>query len=64
MSSLPPRTDRRQHADIHGLLHALWTRAVGTKDYIKSDWTQLERWIGTMNRRRRARRAADQQEAH
>jgi hypothetical protein len=48
---------------VHGLLHALWTRAVGTSGYVKADWLSLERWIASMNRRRRARRAADRPQA-
>ena len=27
------------------LLHRLWTKAVGTKDYDKSEWKELERRI-------------------
>ena len=26
----------------HSLLHTLWTKAVGTKDYNKQEWKELE----------------------
>lgn len=29
----------------HNLLHRLWTKAVGTPDYDKSEWTELERML-------------------
>lgn len=27
---------------LHILLHRLWTKAVGTPDYVKTDWISLE----------------------
>ena len=26
----------------HNLLHRLWSKAVGTPDYVKDDWIELE----------------------
>lgn len=28
--------------EIHRLLHTLWSKAVGTPDYNKSEWRQLD----------------------
>lgn len=33
------------------LLHTLWTDAVGTKDYDKSKWLQLEQALEELSRR-------------
>lgn len=30
---------------VHELLHRLWTSAVGTDEYVKADWLELERAI-------------------
>lgn len=27
----------------HNVLHRLWSKAVGTPDYVKSEWMELER---------------------
>jgi hypothetical protein len=32
-------------ADLHGLFHTLWGRAVGTMDYNKKDWLRFEKMI-------------------
>lgn len=34
-------TDQVRVQDRHRLLHILWTKAVGTKDYNKDEWKQL-----------------------
>ena len=31
--------------EVHLLLHQLWTKAVGTKDYDKKQWGRLERFL-------------------
>lgn len=45
--------------EIHHLLHTLWTKAVGTADYDKSEWKRLSAFIyehikpdGLLNRNR------------
>jgi hypothetical protein len=30
---------------VDGLLHKLWTKAVGTEGYVKAEWLELERAI-------------------
>lgn len=30
---------------LHGLFHKLWTKAVGTEDYNKPEWMELEKKI-------------------
>ncbi len=40
-----PRQER-----AHNLLHRLWTKAVGTPDYDKSEWKDLEGAILTLGR--------------
>lgn len=30
---------------VEALLHRLWTRAVGTPDYVKNDWKTLQAYI-------------------
>ena len=35
----------------HLSLHRCWTKAVGTKDYRKSDWIELERALSEFARR-------------
>lgn len=32
----------QERVEKHRLLHTLWTKAVGTSDYDKSEWRQLE----------------------
>ena len=29
----------------HELLHTLWSKAVGTPDYVKSEWMELEKLL-------------------
>ena len=41
------------------LLHALWTKAVGTPDYEKSQWLKLEAQIVSANRTLNERSAPD-----
>lgn len=36
---------------IHRLLHTLWTKAVGTKDYDKAEWRELEAEITNLRNR-------------
>ena len=36
--------DGHKETPFH-LLHHLWTKAVGTPDYVKAEWVQLERCI-------------------
>ena len=38
--STPAYMDHRQR-DVHHLFHTLWTKAVGTDNYNKSEWKQL-----------------------
>jgi hypothetical protein len=33
---------RRIFKEVHGALHRCWTKAVGTKDYVKADWRTLD----------------------
>lgn len=33
----------------HTTLHTLWTKAVGTDTYVKSEWMELQRAIGRLN---------------
>jgi hypothetical protein len=39
-----------QFKAAHHSLHRCWTKAVGTKDYRKSDWIELERALGEFAR--------------
>ncbi len=32
--------------ELHGLLHTLWSKSVGTPDYNKREWGRLEALIG------------------
>jgi hypothetical protein len=32
--------------ELHGLLHHLWSKAVGTQDYNKQEWKRLEELVG------------------
>ena len=32
--------------ELHGLLHTLWSKAVGTQDYDKEQWKRLEELHG------------------
>lgn len=32
--------------ELHGLLHQLWSKAVGTQDYNKQEWKRLEELVG------------------
>ena len=32
---------REEKAAKHRILHTLWTKAVGTPDYVKSEWKEL-----------------------
>ncbi len=36
--------------DLHQLFHKLWTKAVGTDGYNKSEWKQLERMIERLHK--------------
>jgi hypothetical protein len=38
-----PAQEAPQMQKRHNLLHRLWTKAVGTRNYDKSEWTELER---------------------
>lgn len=42
------------HGAIHRTLHKLWTKAVGTDDYDKKEWTELERYIARLEQLERA----------
>ncbi|MEE8112716.1 MAG: hypothetical protein V3T23_00035 [Nitrososphaerales archaeon] len=33
---------KEERAEKHRILHTLWTKAVGTPDYDKSEWRELE----------------------
>lgn len=45
-SEAPPQTDRHESFEpVNEMLHRLWSRAVGTHDYVKKDWQELERRI-------------------
>jgi hypothetical protein len=33
------------HSEIRRLLHVLWTKAVGTSDYNKAEWKQMDHFI-------------------
>ena len=35
---------------IHLILQRLWTKAVGTEDYIKKEWLELEKSICIMSK--------------
>jgi len=35
----------------HDLLHRLWTKAVGTPEYIKAEWRAMERLIRSLDER-------------
>lgn len=37
-----PTTPMTNYQKAHHLLHVLWTKAVGTKDYDKKQWQELE----------------------
>lgn len=38
--------DREGMYELHGLLHQLWSKAVGTPDYDKLQWGRLEELLG------------------
>lgn len=48
-SQSPPNRHLRRYEDraiiaslsTHELFHRLWTKAVGTKDYVKAEWNEL-----------------------
>ena len=48
-----PANDTRPTADeailhwrhVHRLFHTLWTKAVGTKGYVKAEWGEMDRII-------------------
>lgn len=35
--------------EAHVFLHRLWTKAVGTPNYIKAEWRDLDRAINNLN---------------
>jgi len=50
-----------EREDIHALFHKLWTKAVGTESYVKTEWIELERKIIELvkvERRKRERRTS------
>lgn len=49
------RSERRKETDIHRVLHALWSAAVGTPGYIKKQWMALDAWVARFDRRRPGR---------
>lgn len=38
------------YLEAHRALHILWTKAVGTKDYDKQVWKQLDNALSTLKR--------------
>ena len=43
-----------EYRAIHRVLHILWTKSVGTKKYVKSEWMQLDELIHRMMRNPRS----------
>lgn len=37
--------------EAHHQLHRLWTKAVGTPDYVKKEWQELENMLSILARR-------------
>jgi hypothetical protein len=37
--------NREEMYELHGLLHILWSKAVGTSDYNKKQWGRMEELI-------------------
>ncbi len=42
------------YVDVTKVFHKLWTKAVGTDDYDKKEWVDLEQHIIRLNRLERA----------
>ena len=38
--------DRNGMYELHGLVHRLWSKAVGTPDYDKEQWKRMEELVG------------------
>lgn len=38
--------DRNGMYELHGLVHQLWSKAVGTSDYDKAEWKRMEELVG------------------
>jgi hypothetical protein len=43
-----PLASEMTFAELHQLLHRLWTKAVGTMDYDKAEWKRLEKMVETV----------------
>ena len=44
-------TNSISYKEAHRLLHTLWTKAVGTRDYVKQEWREMELIIERCTRR-------------
>lgn len=47
--------------EVRRLFHALWSKAVGTKSYVKAEWIELDRLLHEeINRERIEHRASEE----
>ncbi len=47
-TKVPPGMEDPRYRRIQEALHKLWTKAVGTKGYVKAEWKELSKAIDDM----------------